>query len=54
MIKAQIGKCTICGREDVMRYRCQKCNKWSCDKVECAKLIKAVSMCAAPNYKEQQ
>jgi len=52
MIKARIGKCTICGDEDVMRYQCEKCNKWSCEKIECAKLIKAESMCAVPKYRK--
>ena len=53
MMKHWVGKCTICGDEDMMRYQCQRCNKWSCEKLACAKLIKAVNMCAVPNYREQ-
>ena len=53
MIKAWIDNCTICGQEDVMRYQCRKCNKWSCEKVACAKLIKAPSMCAVAKYRKE-
>ena len=45
MMRTWTDKCTICGREDVMRYQCRKCNKWACGETTCVKLIQAASRC---------
>jgi len=47
-VRVPVGTCQICGVEDVMRARCERCYKGACGKPDCLKIIQDKRLCHVP------
>ena len=48
MVSIRLGNCTVCGSEELMKFQCKNCQRWSCGKQFCLDWMGSIRDCRVP------